>query len=96
MDVHNQQHLMPGNSAVSDVTGGSPAAKEVCTAGAGAAATATHEEFVAGLLRTRDALLSNGKSPSDSLIKELEAEIQARQLSTAAAVVQRPAASADL
>ena len=87
---------MPGNSAASVATAGSPAAKAVCTEGAGAAATATHEEFVAELLRTRDSLLSNGKSPGDSLIKELEAEIQARQLSTAAAIVQCSAASTDL
>ena len=97
---------MPGNSSASVATAGSPrdlcprencpAEEAGCTAGAGAAATATHDEILDGLHRARQTLLSIGKSPADWLIKYLDAEIQARQLSAAATVVQRPAASADL
>ena len=105
MDVH-EQRLMPGKSSSSVETAGSsrdlcpqqncPAEEAGCTEGAGAAATAIHDEILDGLHRARQTLLSIGKSPADWLIKGLDAEIQASQLSAAAAVVQIPAASADL
>ena len=57
---------------------------------AGAAAAATRDELLARLLEERDTLLRTGVySPADRVIQELDAEIQARLLPTAAAATGR-------
>lgn len=57
---------------------------------AGAAAAAARDEVLARLLEERDTLLRTGVySPADRVIQELDGEIQARLLPTAAAATGR-------
>ena len=60
---------------------------------AGAAAAATRDEVLARLLEERDTLLRTGVySPADSVIQELDAEVQTRLLPTAAVATGRSSA----